>query len=107
MRKQMKGLGFYAIVTGIILLALYMSSGFDNMDSNSYNYTNFISDLEDNKVTSIDIYPNEETPTGKVVVVVNNQKKTFNETDVDAVAKMLKDQNVHYTVHDIEKPSWF
>lgn len=107
MRKQMKGLGFYAIVIGIILLALYMSSGFDNMDSNSYNYTNFISDLEDNKVTSIDIYPNEETPTGKVVVVVNNQKKTFNETDVDAVAKMLKDQNVHYTVHDIEKPSWF
>lgn len=107
MRKQMKGLGFYAIVIGIILLALYMSSGFDNMDFNSYNYTNFISDLEDNKVTSIDIYPNEETPTGKVVVVVNNQKKTFNETDVDAVAKMLKDQNVHYTVHDIEKPSWF
>lgn len=103
----MKGLGFYAIVIGIILLALYMSSGFDNMDFNSYNYTNFISDLEDNKVTSIDIYPNEETPTGKVVVVVNNQKKTFNETDVDAVAKMLKDQNVHYTVHDIEKPSWF
>lgn len=105
----MKGLGFYAIVIGIILLALYMSSGFDNLDSNSYNYANFVSDLNAGKVTTVDIYPNEETPTGKIVATVDKARKTFYWPNINEITELMNDKGISniMTVHNVEKPSWF
>lgn len=103
----MKGFGFYAIVIGIILLALYLSSEFDNMNTDSYNLVNFVSDVDSKKVTAIDIYPNESGDSGKVVAVVDDAKKTFYVTNVDTVSKMLTEKNITATVHAVDKPSWF
>lgn len=64
-------------------------------------------DLDAGSISRIDIYQNEETPTGKVVVTIGDSKKTYYETDVNAVANLLKEKGVAFYPHDVEKPSWF
>ncbi len=107
MKKQMKGLGFYLIIIAVVGAALYLSSNFTNTDSVSYGYQNFVKDLNDGKVLSVDIYPNEETPTGRIVVHINGTTKSFYETDVNEVSQLVKKEGVTLQVHDIDKPSWF
>lgn len=107
MKKQMKGLGFYAIVIGIILLALYMSTSFNGSNTASYSYKQFISDLEAGNITSVDIYPEEETTSGKVSVKVNGSSHTFTVTNVDEVSTLVNSKGIVSYVHAIDRPSWF
>ncbi len=103
----MKGLGFYAIVIGIILLALYMSTSFNGSNTASYSYKQFISDLEAGNITSVDIYPEEETTSGKVSVKVNGSSHTFTVTNVDEVSTLVNSKGIVSYVHAIDRPSWF
>ncbi|MDO5294767.1 MAG: ATP-dependent zinc metalloprotease FtsH [bacterium] len=103
----MRGLGFYAIVIGIILLALYMSTNFSGSGTASYSYQQFISELESGSISSIDLYPEEDTSSGKVTVKSNGTNHTFTVTNIDDVATLLNTRAMKYTVHAIDKPSWF
>ncbi|MDO5519225.1 MAG: ATP-dependent zinc metalloprotease FtsH [bacterium] len=107
LKKQMRGLGFYAIVIGIILLALYMSTNFNGSSTASYNYQQFISELESGSISSIDLYPEEDTASGKVTVKSNGSSHTFTVTNIDDVATLLNTKSMKYNVHAIDKPSWF
>ena len=108
MKKQMRGLGFYVIVIGIIMLALYMSTSFNPSNAGSYNYSQFVKDLEAGNVTSADLYPEENTTSGKVMVKLKNSTHSFTVTDLDSVANLLQAKKVSAVyVHDIDKPSWF
>ena len=73
----------------------------------AYTYDQFMKDLNAEKISRIDIYQNEEPPTGKIVVVVDNAKKSYYETDVNSIAVMLKEEGRAFISHDVEKPSWF
>ena len=93
MKKQMRGLGFYVIVIGIIMLALYMSTSFNPSNAGAYNYSQFVKDLEAGNVTSADLYPEENTTSGKVMVKLKNNTHTFTVTDLDSVANLLQAKN--------------
>ena len=108
MKKQMKGLGFYAVIIGIIILATLLNN-FDIINTKNYNETNFIADLKGDNIESIDFYQNEEKPTGKVEVVFKDDTKVgFYTPDV----KEMRDEAIQagkgklYTMHNINKPSW-
>ena len=107
MKKQMRGLGFYVIIIAVVAAALYLSNGFTNNDKSSYGYQDFVKDLNDGKLSSVDIYPNEETPTGRVVAHINDQTKSFYVTDVNEVSQLVNTKGVISQVHDIDKPNWF
>lgn len=109
MRRQLKGYGFYIIILGIILVAMLLSDSLNNTGTQNYEYNNFLKDLENNTVEKVDLFQNQEVPSGKVTVTFNDGKKEqFNVPDVNSVTELLfSSNNLKYTIHDISKPNWF
>lgn len=108
MRRQLKGYGAYAIILIIIFAALLLTDNIRNSSSDNYAYENFINDLSKGTVTKVEVYPNEEVPTGKVIVTLSdNSTKQFYISNVEKVESIILGRNVVYEYHKIAKPSWF
>ncbi len=112
MKKQMKtgGIGFYILILAIIFIAVYASGAMGQNPSGSYNISAFKKDASAGNIKSVDILPNQETPTGEVDVVLKSGKTvSFFVSDVKEVEDILKDDvNLadKYDMHDIQKTSW-
>ena len=108
MRKQMKGYGWYIIILLIVIVTFYISNNIELNDQDKYSYSQFVSDIDNNQVKSIDIYPNEETPTGEVAVTTQDGKsKSFNVLDTVKIENMAYEAGLDPVTHAISKPSWF
>ena len=107
LKKQMKGLGFYVIIIGIIVLALYMSNSLADKSSETYAKTDFLNDLEGKNIKAVDIYPNLQVPTGEVKVTLDSGTHRFNVSDVTEIEAALKNAGVPEigNMHGMEKPS--
>ena len=94
----------------IIFGAVYFSEGMESTGQTAYNESAFVSDLtaDGANISYIDIYQNEEVPTGEVIVTFkDNTKKSFNVTDTKDIEDEIVEQGiVNYEVHSISKPSW-
>ena len=70
----------------------------------------FKQDVKAGKVTSVEITPNEETPTGVVRANYENKRsKHFNCTDIKDVEEIIKTDSKlaqNYVINDVDKPSW-
>ena len=109
MRRSMKGYGFYIVILAIILLTVYLSDGMKKSSSGNYEYSDYLADLEAGNIRSVEIYQNEEVPTGEVEVYTNEGRViSFYITDVnDAVQEAYDNMVTSVVVHDISKPNWF
>lgn len=109
MRKQMKGYGFYLIIIAIIFMTIFLSDSFENYNQNTYNYSRFIKDVEDGRVSYVDIYPNQEVYTGKVRVRFNDQdgRESFHVLDLREIVNIINEAQIEFSIHDISKPNWF
>ncbi len=108
MRKQMKGYGWYIVILLIVILAYYLSSTINLKDTNAYSTSQFVKDLTDGTIKTIDIYQNQEVPTGEITVTMEDGKeKSFYVTDVKEIEKEAINADIVYYTHDIDKPSWF
>jgi len=105
----MKGYGFYLLILAIIIATVFLSDNFDNYSQNSYNYLRFVKDVEDGRVSYVDIYPNEEVYTGEVKVRFKDRdgRESFHVLDVREIESIVKDAEIEFRVHDISKPNWF
>ena len=112
MKKQIRtgGIGFYVLILAIIFMAVYVSGAFRQGSDNSYNIYQFEKDLGNGTVQSVEVFPNEEVPTGEVKVVLNSKKTIiFYVSDVNKIGDLIdgyKDIEKNYVVNDIQKPSW-
>ena len=112
MNRQMRsgGAGFYVLVLAIIGLAMYISSIMTSSTGGQYNVEDFKQDVKAGKVTSVEITPNEETPTGVVRANYENKRsKHFNCTDIKDVEEIIKTDSKlaqNYVINDVDKPSW-
>ena len=112
MKKQIRtgGIGFYVLILAIIFMAVYVSGAFKQGSDNSYNIYQFEKDLGNGTVQSVEVFPNEEVPTGEVKVVLNSKKTiSFYVSDVNKIGDLIdgyKDIEKNYVVNDIQKPSW-
>ncbi len=104
----MKGFGFYIVTIFLILfLITYIS---DTMQANEekYGMKDYYADLEAGDIVGVSIYPNEETPTGEVrIVLKSGNVKSFYVTDVMAVEDAALTKEVEVYVNEIQKPNWF
>ncbi len=108
MKKSYKGYGFYLAMVGIIILAIYMSGTMLDTGRTSYSHADFIKAIGDGAVQKVDIYQNEEVPTGEVIVTLtNNTSAEFYTTDVKEVEATAREYNLKYDVYDISRPNWF
>lgn len=109
MRKQMKGYGFYIIILLIVVVTLYVSNSIDIKDPDAYTYAQFMNDIDNGLIKTIDIYQNEEVPTGEVTVTTtDNKDRTFAVSNVGEIEDIARQAGINDTyTHDISKPSWF
>lgn len=108
MRKQMKGYGWYIIILLIVIVTFYISNNIELNSQDKYSPSQFASDIDNDQVTSVDIYPNEETPTGEVVVTLQDgSSKSFNVLDTVKIENMAVEAGLDPVTHEISKPSWF
>ncbi|MEG2440664.1 MAG: ATP-dependent zinc metalloprotease FtsH [Acetivibrio sp.] len=107
----MKGLGFYFLILAIIIAAMYFSGNTSATSRSGYNHASFLKDIQENaaNITKIQIYPNEEVPTGEVVITYKNEEKaSLYVANVTSVEQELQAAGIaDYEMKDISKPSWF
>nr|WP_288682649.1 ATP-dependent zinc metalloprotease FtsH [uncultured Eubacterium sp.] len=95
----------------IIVMLYYAGSG---LKSNNYKYNDLLNDLQDGKVTQLNIGQNKEVPTGKVTVKLQDgSTKYVYITDVNQVISDIKDindktnQNIQPSIADVSRDSVF
>lgn len=105
----MRGLGFYVILLIIIMISMILSDNFKKVIAKDYFYADFLEDIKNGAIQTVDIYPNENNQTGKLQIFFQDHtKKTLYVGDVNKVVSNLEHQQyTNYTMHDIEKPSMF
>ncbi len=108
MKVSMRGFGFYIIsIIFVLLLVTYISDAMKDGEER-YGLKDYYLDLEGGKVDGVSIYPNEETPTGEVkVVLLSGTERTFQATDIREVESAAIEKGISVFVHEIEKPNWF
>ena len=104
----MRGYGFYFIILLIIMAAVYLSESFSTGSSDNHNYTNYVNDLTSGNVRGVEIFQNEEAPTGRVKVTLTDGKSyvIYVPNTQDALME-AQEHGIGAYVNDIEKPSWF
>ena len=108
MRKQMKGYGWYIIILLIVFATFYLSNNIDLSNQDEYSKTQFVKDIESEQVKTVDIYPNEEVPTGEVTVTLKNDNEvSFHSLDTAEIEDIAFEAGVNAITHPISKPSIF
>lgn len=108
MRKQMKGYGFYIIILLIVVMTLFLSNNYEYNNPDAYNFARFVNDIDEGQIQSIEIFPNEEVPTGEVKVIKNDgDSERFYVLDTTEIAEIAKEADITFYSHEISKPNWF
>lgn len=110
-RSNFTRIYFIGMAIIIIVMLYYAGSG---LKSNNYKYNDLLNDLQDGKVTQLNIGQNKEVPTGKVTVKLQDgSTKYVYITDVNQVISDIKDindktnQNIQPSIADVRRDSVF
>ena len=110
-RSHFTRIYFIGMAIIIIVMLYYAGSG---LKSNNYKYNDLLNDLQNGKVTQLNISQNKEVPTGKVTVKLQDgSTKYVYITDVNQVISDIKDindktnQNIQPGIADVRRDSVF
>lgn len=110
-RSNFTRIYFIGMAIIIIVMLYYAGSG---LKSNNYKYNDLLNDLQNGKVTQLNISQNKEVPTGKVTVKLKDgSTKYVYITDVNQVISDIKDindktnQNIQPGITDVRRDSVF
>ncbi len=105
-RQSMGGLGLLVLI--LLLFMLFSTRGQGNAESNTVNFPEFMTYLEDDNISSAVIRPNRETPTGEVEFITKSgERQEFNVLNVNEVEMALREAEVPYTTAAIRQDSYF
>lgn len=103
----MKGLGFYAVILCIIIMAMILSDGLNKVNSKEYSMVDFKTDLSKDTLQSVEIFPSEDTPFGEIEVTYQDStKQKFYVSNIEKAENLADESGIEYVMHDIQKPSW-
>ena len=110
-RSNFTRIYFIGMAIIIIVMLYYAGSG---LKSNNYKYNDLLNDLQNGKVTQLNISQNKEVPTGKVTVKLQDgSTKYVYITYVNQVISDIKDindktnQNIQPSIADVSRDSVF
>lgn len=110
-RSNFTRIYFIGMAIIIIVMLYYAGSG---LKSNNYKYNDLLNDLQNGKVTQLNVSQNKEVPTGKVTVKLQDgSTKYVYITDVNQVISDIKDindktnQNIQPGIADVRRDSVF
>lgn len=107
MNKKLGGISFLlVIVLAAVFAVSLMSSVLKSGDD--YQYTQFKEDIKDEEVESVEIQQNEEVPTGKLIVKLENDKREeIYIPDTQVVVDFLESQDFEdFEITDVQRESW-
>jgi len=107
-RKQMKGYGFYIIILLIAGFTIYLSNNIEFNKSDEYSKTQFMSDIEDGNIKSIEINQNKEVPTGTLTVTFKDDTtNTLAVTDVKEIEAITQEAGIVTYTNNVPQENWF
>ncbi|MDD6136406.1 MAG: ATP-dependent zinc metalloprotease FtsH [Lachnospiraceae bacterium] len=112
MKNAKKGLGLYLIIFFIgFCVILWMQKDSIETDE-AYTIDNFQGDVANGLISTVEIYQNQEVPTGVVYIVYNSTgaEKEFYVSDVNVVQEIVmefSDGSIAMALHNVTKPNTF
>ena len=111
MNKRNRSMG-PMIVYMIILVGLftgYMIFARNSVPPQNYTYTQFETDLEEDKISEINIRQNEEVPTGVLEVKYKDGRRSSQlyVSDVNPIQDKLREKSIKYNLKDISRDNTF
>lgn len=104
----MKGYGFYMIILLIVVMTLFFSSNYEYRDPEAYNYARFVNDIDEDNIELVEIYPEEDVPTGEVKVTLKNGEiQRFEVIDTVEIKNLVQEEEISFYTYKIPKPNWF
>ena len=107
MGKGAKGINLTFIIIMLLLFATIWAS---TMKEKKETYTKgeLISQLEQGDVVSVNIQPNEQVPTGTLIInLKNGQINKLYVSDVVEIQRLLEEYNIDPIVDDVPQENWF
>lgn len=108
MKKGYRGFVLYAIlVLGVVGIWYFLSE--TDITSDTYTYHQYQADMEADKIYSVIIEQNAETPTGTLVITLkdDSERHEIVVSDVNAEQEYLKQNAFHnYLLKNIPRASW-
>ena len=107
MNKNSRSLNTYFIVI-LILLGLTFFISTLNEKQDVYTKAELTADLENGRVTHVEIQPNKETPTGAVKVALSDGSvRVAYVSDVKEIERLLSENGINPIMRDVPNASWF
>lgn len=107
MKNRFRGFGFYIVLLIIIFFITMFSNSINNNEAESYNKAKFLEDIQNGTIKSVDIYQNQEVPTGEVrVTFTDNKVEVFNVLDVREIEDLAIEGQLNPVIHDVSGTSW-
>ncbi len=105
MDRTLRGPIYYLLIGIVAILAIFLiKEQFETPEN--YTYTGFKQAIEQQTISKVDIYPNEEVPTGQLLVhLTSGTEKKLNVADVKEVEELLEANEILFYRHEIEKDS--
>lgn len=105
---KQNGRGFHSYFVFILILLMVVAV-LSTLKSNEQNYSKaeFIADMDEGRVTEVEVNPNSETPTGYLRVELNDgtQKRLY-VTNISEAEQLARSYGFDPLVRDVPRESW-
>ena len=93
----------------IVFIVLQLLSGTSTEEATEiYTRADLAADLEAQEVVTVEIVPNEETPTGYALIeLADGTVETLYATDITVLEELVRENGVEPIIDDIPRESWF
>ncbi len=92
----------------MIFILIQFVRGTYGQPQNYYTQEAYERDLQNSQVVSVEIVPNQETPTGSAVVTLSGGAvRTLYATDITKIEELTRENGIEPVVDDVPRESWF
>lgn len=92
----------------MIFILIQFVRGTYGQPQNYYTQEAYEKDLQNSQVVSVEIVPNQETPTGSAAVTLSGGAvRTLYATDITKIEELTRENGIEPVVDDVPRESWF
>lgn len=102
--KQQSFRGTWLLFLVLAMMMVFALAGLSGRDSEEISNQEFYTLLDSGQVETVDVWQNQQTPTGQVVLSMKDEgRKILNVSDVNEFQNILKERKVDYKLGDVRK----
>ena len=107
MKSRFRGYGFYLVLLIVIFAITALSNNINNSEIENYNRGKFLEDIQGDRIERVDIFQNEEVPTGEVSVTFKDESVgSFYIPNVNEIEEITINAGINHVMHDVSSPGW-